>query len=46
MRNVYEDTQYARTAEGLKKELLRLKEEFGDTDERYPELMEIRQEHW
>jgi len=40
--NVYSDPAYADVAEELKAELLRLKEEAGDTDEKYPELMERR----
>ena len=46
MRNVYGRPAYAKVAEELKAELLRLKAEIGDTDERYPELMAVRQEHW
>ena len=34
------------TVEELKAELLRLKAELGDSDEKYPELMAIRQQHW
>lgn len=45
-RNVYGDPAYADIAKDLKAELLRLKEELGDTDERYPELMAVRDRHW
>ena len=45
-RNVYGNATYTGIANELKAELLRLKDEFGDTDERYPELMEIRRNHW
>ena len=46
LRNVYADPAYADTVRELKAELLRLKAEVGDTDEKYPELMELRQRHW
>ena len=46
MHNVYGRPAYAKVAQDLKAELLRLKAEIGDTDERYPELMAVRQEHW
>ena len=46
MRNVYGESRYAATVAELKEELLRLKAEFGDTDERYPDLMEVRAKHW
>ncbi len=45
-RNVYGDSQYAATVVELKQELLRLKAELGDTDDRYPDLMEIRNSQW
>ncbi len=46
MRNVYGDSQYSETVARLKKELLRLKTQFGDTDEPYPDLMEMRNKYW
>ena len=46
MNNVYEDPAYAEITAELKKELLRLKVELGDTDERYPELMAVREQVW
>jgi arylsulfatase A-like enzyme len=39
LRNVYGDAKYADTAKRLKDELLRLKRQFGDTDDKYPELL-------
>ncbi len=45
-RNVYDDPAYADAAKELKRELLRLKTELGDEDEKYPELMQIRANHW
>jgi arylsulfatase A-like enzyme len=41
--NVYEDPKYTDVISDLKQELYRLKEELGDTDEKYPELMEVRE---
>jgi len=46
MNNVYADPAYATAVKDLKAELLRLKEEVGDTDEGYPELMKVRSETW
>ena len=43
LNNVYDDPAYADVVKELKAELLRLKEECGDTDEKYPELMERRE---
>ena len=42
-RNVYGLAEYAEVAERLKAELDRIKTEIGDTDERYPVLMELRE---
>lgn len=46
MENVYGQAAYTAIADELKAELLRLKEAIGDTDERYPKLMELRRKHW
>ena len=46
MRNVYGRQEYASAAAKLKQELLGLKREIGDTDDRYPELMEVRRRAW
>ncbi len=46
LRNVYGEEAYRQVAEDLKAELLRLKAELGDSDDRYPDLMEIRREYW
>ena len=46
LQNVYGDAAYAEIAEELKAELLRLKAELGDSDEKYPELMAIREQYW
>jgi arylsulfatase A-like enzyme len=39
MKNVYGDPAYAETAKRLKAELLRVKQQVGDTDSKYPELL-------
>ena len=44
--NVYKDPKYASTVKRLKKRLLELKKQYGDTDAKYPELMKVRQQHW
>ena len=46
MDNVYEDPKYIDIVKQLKAELLRLKEDVGDTDEIYPELMKVREKYW
>ena len=45
-RNVYGQPEYASIAARLKKELADLKRETGDTDDRYPTLMEVRRKYW
>jgi len=46
MNNVYHDPAYAGLVKELKAELMRLKQELGDTDEEYPQLLEVQKEHW
>lgn len=46
MNNIYADPAYADVVADLKQELLRLKDELGDTDENYPELMALRERVW
>jgi arylsulfatase A-like enzyme len=46
MNNVYPAAEYAEIREDLKRRLLELKEAVGDTDEQYPELMQVRDEVW
>jgi arylsulfatase A-like enzyme len=46
MRNVYDEPAYTKIVKKLKTELLRLKEELGDTDDKYPELMTLVKKHW
>lgn len=44
--NAYGDPQYASEIKSLKEELLRLREEYGDTDEARPRMLEIMEEYW
>jgi len=46
MNSVYDDPAYSDIMKDLKSELLQLKEEVGDKDELYPELMKVRKECW
>jgi len=45
-RNVYGKPEFADVTRQIKQQLLDLKREVGDTDERYPELMSISQQYW
>ncbi|NOZ23315.1 MAG: sulfatase [Planctomycetes bacterium] len=45
LKNVYEDPAYADVIKDLRDQLDKLKEECGDTDEKYPELIELRKQH-
>lgn len=44
--NVYHNPDYANVIKRLKLRLLQLKEQYGDNDEMYPQLMKVRSEHW
>ncbi|MEM6644955.1 MAG: sulfatase [Bacteroidota bacterium] len=44
--NRYADPNYAEVAQQLKRDLLALKARTGDTDDRYPALMQVRADHW
>jgi hypothetical protein len=46
LRNVYDDPDYKVIIEKLKAQLLHAKKELDDTDEKYPELMQVRQLYW
>jgi arylsulfatase A-like enzyme len=46
MNNVYNNPEYLDIVKKLKEDLLKLKEETGDTDEKYPELIEVRENYW
>jgi arylsulfatase A-like enzyme len=46
MKNVFDDPAYAGVVPRLKEMLLKRKAAIGDTDEAYPELMELRKKYW
>jgi len=46
MNNLYESEQHAKIIAELKDRLLELREHYGDTDEEYPEVLEVMREHW
>jgi arylsulfatase A-like enzyme len=46
LNNVYDDPAYADVREDLKEQLAERKTELGDTDEEYPELVDVTDEHW
>jgi len=46
LRNVYDDPDHKGIIEKLKVQLLHAKAELDDTDEKYPELMQVRQLYW
>lgn len=45
-RNVYDVPAYAETRDRLKRQLLELKQQVGDTDDKYPELIAVRELAW
>ncbi len=45
-RNAYNDPKYQSIIKDMKQELLRLREEVGDTDEQFPEMEQIISNHW
>jgi len=44
--NVYGDPVYKDVIAEMKKELLKLRENYGDTDTKYPEMLEIIKNYW
>ncbi|MBT5170628.1 MAG: DUF4976 domain-containing protein, partial [Opitutales bacterium] len=44
--NVYKNPEYSDISAKLKIELIRLKEEFGDSDKPYPDLKKVIEESW
>ena len=46
MNNVIADPAYASIAAELKGQLLKLKKQVGDDDEKYPQLMQVRKQAW
>ncbi len=46
LKNVFREPAYKKIAEDLKAELLRLKDELGDSDDRTPEVAALREATW
>ncbi|TKG97444.1 DUF4976 domain-containing protein [Puteibacter caeruleilacunae] len=46
MKNQYENPKYADVIADLKEELIRLKKQYKDTDEAYPELVKVKEQYW
>jgi arylsulfatase A-like enzyme len=46
MNNVYNNPAYVEDIKILKHKLLELKKQYGDTDDKYPEMMEVLQRYW
>jgi len=46
LKNLYGDPAYEVVVKKLKAELARLKKEFGDTDDKYPELKKLHEKYW
>ncbi len=46
LHNAYNDSEYAPIISKMKKELLKLKKEAGDTDENFPVMKKIMDEYW
>jgi hypothetical protein len=46
MKNVHGDVAHAKVVTELKTELFRLKTKFGDPDEKFANLMAVRQRAW
>lgn len=46
IKNVYKDPKYAAEVKRLKSRLLELKQQYGDEDNSYPELMKVRSTSW
>jgi arylsulfatase A-like enzyme len=46
MHNIYKDPKNKNLIAQLKKELLQLKEKYGDQDSKYPEMVELNKKYW
>ena len=46
MRNIYHDPKNRKLIGDLKRELLRLKEKYGDVDTKYPQMREVVKKYW
>lgn len=44
--NAYHDSEYASIIKRMKKDLLKLRQEAGDTDEKYPEMQELLKQYY
>ncbi len=44
--NAYNDAAYSEIVKDMKKELIKQREIYGDTDEKYPQLQDIFKTHW
>ena len=44
--NLYNDPKYAPIIRQMKKDLLNLRKEVGDTDEKYPEMQELLEKYY
>ena len=44
--NAYNDPKYAPVIKQMKKDLLRLRKETGDTDEKYPEMQKLLEKYY
>jgi uncharacterized sulfatase len=46
MNNIYSDPKYAGIVKELKAELLRLRNKYNETDDRYPHIQRVIDEYW
>jgi len=46
MNNLYGERRYAHVVANLKSELLRLREKYNETDEKYPQIQRVIDEYW
>ena len=46
MNNVYRTPEYSQTVRQLKQQLTELRRKVGDTDEAYPQVLEVIRKHW
>ena len=44
--NAYNDPKYAPVIKQMKKDMLNLRKEVGDTDEKYPEMQELLEKYY
>jgi len=46
LHNAYKDSEYQGLISEMKNELMKLREDIGDTDKQYPEMVRIFEEYW